>query len=118
MIGSIVILLSFQLAGEVIARGFGLPIPGPVIGLVLLVAALWLRPALEDTMRPLTSTLLGHLSLLFVPAGTGIVGNLDTVRDSGLALLVVLVVSTALAIVAGAWVFAVLARRFAPEDGA
>ncbi|MBJ3764226.1 CidA/LrgA family protein [Maribius pontilimi] len=115
MIGPIVILLLFQLTGEVIARGLGLPVPGPVIGLVLLVCALWLRPQLEDTMRPLTSTLLGHLSLLFVPAGTGIVGNLDTVRDSGLALLAVLVISTALAIVTGAWVFALLARRFAPE---
>ena len=116
MIFPLVLLLCFQLAGEVAARGLALPVPGPVIGLVLLVGALWLRPPLEERMRPLTSTLLGHLSLLFVPAGVGIVGHLDTLRDAGLALIVVLVVSTVLAIVAGAVTFTVLARREAGDE--
>ena len=116
MIGPIVVLLVFQLLGEVVARGLALPVPGPVIGLVFLVVALALRPALEAYLKPLTETLLGHLSLLFVPAGVGIVGHLDTLRDSGVALIVVLIVSTALAILAGALSFAALARRFAPED--
>ncbi len=117
MIGPIVVLLLLQLAGEVTARALGLPLPGPVLGLVFLVIAMALRPATEEFLRPVTRTLLGHLSLLFVPAGVGVVGHLDTLRESGLAIIAIIFVSTALALLAGAWTFAALARASAEEEG-
>ncbi|WOI55752.1 CidA/LrgA family protein [Palleronia sp. LCG004] len=116
MIVPIVVLLMLQLAGEVAARGLDLPVPGPVIGLVLLLVALALRPSLEDLLRPVTSTLLGNLSLLFVPAGVGIVGHLDTLRESGVALVGIIIASTILALLAGAWTFAAIARVTGGED--
>ncbi|PZX19077.1 putative effector of murein hydrolase LrgA (UPF0299 family) [Palleronia aestuarii] len=117
MIVPIALLLILQLAGEVLVRALGLPVPGPVVGLIFLLIALFARPKLEEMLRPVTRTLLGNLSLLFVPAGVGIVGHFGTLRESGLALIGIILVSTALAIVAGAWTFALLART-APEDEA
>lgn len=110
MILPIVVLLVMQLLGEIFVRALGLPVPGPVVGLVLLVVAMALRPSLEEMLQPVTRTLLGNLSLLFVPAGVGVVGHLDTLRESGVVLIAIITVSTALAIVAGAWTFSALAR--------
>lgn len=77
MIGAITALLLCQLAGELAARALHLPIPGPVIGMVLLFVALLLRHGAEgEAPAPLASvadTLLANLGLLFVPAGVGVV---------------------------------------------
>ena len=110
MIRALAILLLFQLAGESLARGLGLPLPGPVLGLAGLFLALLLRPSLRETMEDTCKTLLGHLSLLFVPAGVGVVAHLDTFGRNGLALIVALVISTALAILAAAAAFGLVAR--------
>ena len=106
----ILILLSFQLAGEVAARALGLPLPGPVIGLAGLFALLVLRPRVADRVRPAAAGLLSHLSLLFVPAGVGIVGHLATLRADGAAIAVALVGSTILAMAVAALVFRGVAR--------
>jgi holin-like protein len=66
------ILLSFQLAGEVITRLAGWPIPGPVVGMALLLGALTLGLPSEGGLSQVSSGLLAHLSLLFVPAGVGV----------------------------------------------
>lgn len=120
MLHAILILLACQLAGEATTRGLGLPLPGPVLGLMLLLLGFALFPGLAGLMRPLASGLLGHLSLLFVPAGVGVIGHLDRLGGQGAVLLAALVISTALAIAAGALAFIAVARLTgqgrSPED--
>lgn len=113
--GAVLILL-FQLAGEVAARALALPLPGPVLGMVALVVALVAVPRLLAVVAPVADALLGHLSLLFVPAGVGVIAHLTLLRDQGLAVALALAVSTALAIVAGAWAFALTARLTGSRD--
>ncbi|RJL06517.1 CidA/LrgA family protein [Paracoccus aestuarii] len=116
MIQTLAIILGFQLTGEVLSRALSLPLPGPVTGLVLLVLACILRPALAEAIRPVTQGLLAHLSLFFVPAGVGIVAHWDLLRDQGLGLAVALMGSTLLAIAAGAWAFTAVARLTGSEE--
>ena len=109
MIAHLALLLAFQLAGEIVARGLALPLPGPVIGMALLFVSLVTVPrlrAIADTARGL----LGHLSLLFVPAGVGVVGHLDKLANDGAALALAIVGSTVLAILAGVGSFLAVAR--------
>ncbi len=87
-------LLVFQLAGEVTARGLDLPVPGPVLGMLFLFAFLQWRGGPGADLRTTGESLLRHLSLLFVPAGTGIIVHLHRVADEWLPLLVALVLST------------------------
>ncbi|MFO1405796.1 MAG: CidA/LrgA family protein [Azonexus sp.] len=103
MLGALTQILCFQLVGEAIARGLGLPLPGPVLGMLLLFLALTLRGGASANLQTTSQTLLQHLSLLFVPAGTGIVVHLHRVADEWLPLLVALMLSTAaaLAVTAG-----------------
>ena len=96
MLQTLGLLLGCQLAGEFIARGLGLPIPGPVLGLVILLAALALLPTLSSSLRPTTQVILAHLSLMFVPAGVGVIGNLEVLSSDWGALLLVLTISTIL----------------------
>jgi len=94
MIAALTLLLLFQLIGEVLARWLALPIPGPVIGMLLLFLGLLLRGGPGDNLRTTSQNLLQHLSLLFVPAGTGIMVHLHRVADEWLPLLLSLLVST------------------------
>lgn len=116
MIPALVTILGFQLVGEVVSRGLHLPLPGPVVGLVLLLAAMRLRPGLAGWLRPVGQGMLAHLSLFFVPAGVGIIAHLPLLRDQGLALLAAIVVSTVLALVAGAGAFTLVARWTGSEE--
>ncbi len=118
MIVAITVLLLCQLAGEGLARALALPIPGPVLGLVFLFVLLMLRgrvrpqstPVSETPLGTLCAFLLANLSLLFVPAGVGIIGQTDVLARHGVGLLVALVGSTAISLVVTALVFVFVAR--------
>jgi holin-like protein len=118
MIASLTLILLAQLAGEALARGAGLPVPGPVIGMALLLGFLVLRdrgprplvrlmpqPLRDGTLESTGRGLLANLSLMFVPAGAGIVGRLDVVQAQGLKLALVIVASTGAALAATVLVF-------------
>jgi holin-like protein len=109
-------LLVFQAIGEVLSYALRLPVPGPVLGMVLLLALLLARPTLLARLRPTALELLKHLSLLFVPAGVGVMLHVARIGREWLPIVVALVASTALAIVVTALVVTWAARRFAPEE--
>lgn len=116
MIRVLALILTFQLGGEIASRALALPLPGPVVGLVVLVLACLLRPGLAEAIRPTAQGLLAHLSLLFVPAGVGVVAHWDVLQSHGLGLAVALMGSTALAIAAGALAFTAVARLTGTEE--
>lgn len=126
MIAAFTCILVCQLAGEALARGLGLPVPGPVIGMVFMLLLLFARdrfrarlPAAfaSEALPDAGKGLLAHLSLLFVPAGVGVVQRLDLLGAHGVALLVTLVVSTAAAMLATVGTFVVMARLLGARNG-
>ena len=116
MISALTLLLIFQLIGEVLARWLNLPIPGPVIGMLLLFLALVLRRGPGDDLRNTSQNLLQHLSLLFVPAGTGIMVHLHRVADEWLPLLLSLLISTVATLVVTALAMKLCQRAPAPGE--
>lgn len=90
------ILLVFQSLGEGLVFVLGLPVPGPVVGMLLLFGGLLASPRLLAQVEPAGTELLRHLSLLFVPAGVGIVAAAGSIGNSWLALVASLVGSTLL----------------------
>ena len=111
MLGALTILLVFQLIGEVLAQLFALPVPGPVIGMALLFAALALRGGPSVELRDTAQNLLQHLSLLFVPAGVGVMLHFGRIGDEWLPLMASLIGSTLLTIAVTALVLRALSRR-------
>ena len=116
MIEAFTFLLLAQLAGEVIVRALGVAVPGPVIGLVLLAVILVWRgipKGLSDTAHGL----LRNLSLLFVPAGVGVMRQADAIAGNWLALSLGLIVSTVATLAVTALVFRWAQRRFGRSRG-
>jgi holin-like protein len=111
MLGAITLLLVYQLVGEVIALAFKLPVPGPVIGMLLLFLSLLARGSVPEGLRDTANGLLSHLSLLFVPAGTGVMVHLARVANEWVAISVALIGSTVLTIGVTALVMRALILR-------
>ncbi|QBF45519.1 CidA/LrgA family protein [Janibacter limosus] len=97
-------LLGCQLVGEVISHALGLPIPGSVIGMVLLFGVLLVRkPEVDSGTLGAADGLLRHLQLLFIPAGVGVMVSFGELRADWLPIGGGLVLSwcIGLAVVAG-----------------
>lgn len=102
-------LLLLQVTGEGLARGLGLPFPGPVVGMLLLIPALTV-PMIREPVGLCADFLLRHLSLLFVPVGVGVMSHLELLEHFGGRMLLVIVLSSWAGIVTTAWVLARPAR--------
>ena len=112
----IAIVLGMQLIGEVTATVLGLPVPGPVIGMVLLLILLLRIGSLPAELEQLAGGLLGHLYLYYLPATVGVTAHLALVGTELLPLVAAIVVSSTLAMAATGLVIQILAQRKGDDD--
>ncbi len=83
MITGYIALLGCQLLGEFSVRALGIPIPGPVVGMVVLLVVLLIRkPERTAGVVRAADGLLRHRQLLFIPAGAGVVAYLSVLGAS------------------------------------
>ncbi len=113
MLAGLTWLLVFQCLGEALVRLLGVPVPGPVAGMALLFVGLRLRGAIPETLNTAATGLLQHLSVLFVPAGVGVMLHFGRVADEWQAIVAAIVGSTVLAIAVTAVVMRALVGRSA-----
>ncbi|WP_027573308.1 CidA/LrgA family protein [Bradyrhizobium sp. WSM1743] len=125
MLASLGLILLCQLIGEAVVRGLGLPLPGPVLGLLLLLILLMTRdrfallargPLRNDGVETASKGLLAHLSLLFVPAGVGVVQKLDLLASHGIAITLVLALSVVVTLLATVLTFRLVSRLLKQQD--
>ncbi len=109
-INGLTILLVYQLVGEIAVRFFAVPVPGPVLGMLLLFATLLVRKTADASVDSASRGLLSHLSLLFVPAGVGMVAHLDRISDEWLSIALALVLSTGITMAVTAGVMLGISR--------
>jgi holin-like protein len=115
MLFTFTILLLYQCLGEGLVLLLGLPLPGPVAGMLMLFATLLASPRLLTALERTAGELLRHLSLLFVPAGAGIVVAASGLGGQWLAIVASLVASTALTLAVTALVMRACAPRTRDE---
>jgi len=105
------VLLLFQCLGEALVFVFGLPIPGPVAGMLVLLAALVAWPRLHAVIESGANELLRHLSLLFLPAGVGIIAAAASGSGHWLAIGAAVVTSTLATLAVTALVLQALGKQ-------
>lgn len=115
-LNGITLLLAYQLVGEVIVRLLDLPIPGPVLGMTMLFVTLLIRGHAPESLSTASSALLSHLSLLFVPAGVGMMVHFDRIASEWLPITLALFFSTLITMVATAAIMHFTIRWFAPAS--
>lgn len=112
MLPALTAIFACQLAGELVVTAAELPIPGPVGGLLILLAGLVALGRIPEPLAKVADTLLGHLSLLFVPAGVGVLTHLELIARDAVPIGAALLISTLAAIA----VTGLLMARLAPPE--
>ncbi|MEY3189482.1 MAG: hypothetical protein RIR82_216 [Pseudomonadota bacterium] len=106
MLRAIFVIFFFQLLGEALKKFFEMRIPGPVLGLILLLVVLiFLRrfktaaiTNLKEDVINTSNYILNYLSLLFVPIGVGVVMHLSYLENNLFKVLIIVFISTILTI--------------------
>ncbi|BCR05149.1 CidA/LrgA family protein [Desulfuromonas versatilis] len=110
MVRGFAILLALQFLGEMISRGFGIPVPGNVLGMGLMLLALATGIVKVEWVREATDLLLSHLALFFVPAGVGVMVYFELIGREWLPIVVATLVSTFVVMAVTGWVALLLDR--------
>ena len=116
MLEYVTLILACQLVGEVAVNAIGLPVPGPVLGMVLLFIFLSIRGSVPDDLSKVSGALLGNLSLMFVPAGVGVMVHFELLGTDAIPLSAAVIGSTVLTIAVTALTMTTLKKRFNPTD--
>ena len=114
MLEALTLILVCQLIGEVCVLFAGLPVPGPVLGMLLLLAWFFLRGGLSESIGRTADTLLSHLSLLFVPAGVGVLVHWERVRGQWAAIAAALLLGTLITLAVTAVTMTAVTRLAGP----
>lgn len=119
MVHGFALLLVCQLIGEVAVQALALPVPGPLVGMLLLFVGLLMRGGLPDEVRDAANALLRHLMLLFIPAVTGVMMYFDRIAREWLPFMAACIVGTAVTMIATAltlrWMLRVTGTTREPE---
>lgn len=114
------LLMTFQFLGELLVTATGVPFPGSLCGMILMLAYLHFRGGPSEDLAKVAMTLVDNLGLLFVPAGVAIIGYGGLFARDGLAIAAALVISTLIAVLVVGSVVATSrsARRVERNEGA
>ena len=110
------LILVCQLIGEFAVTKLGAPFPGPVVGMVLLFVFLLLKGEVPEQLGNVSNALLNNLSLLFVPAGVGVMVHFNLLGTDLWPLSIAMVASTLLTVVVTALVMAFLNKYTAKNQ--
>ena len=124
MLRSIFVIFFFQLLGEFLKKFFEMRIPGPVLGLILLLITLiflkkFKKQAITNLKNDVVNTsnyILSYLSLLFVPIGVGVVMHLSYLENNLFKVLIIVFISTILTIAGTAFLMEKINRKLIKND--
>lgn len=116
MLKSITILLAFQALGELLSFALFPSIPGPVLGLISLLAYFFAKGGVPSDIHATANVFTANLGLLFVPAAVGVVVFWPVLAEFGVVILITLMVSVVVTLLGTAWMLDRLAARFMPGE--
>ena len=110
------IILSISLTGEVLSAVLPLPIPASIYGIVILFALLESRVLHVDDIRETSSFLIAIISMLFIPAGVGLMTSFSLLSENLIAYIVITAVSTVVVMAVSGRAAQAVIRREGKED--
>lgn len=103
MLKALTLIFTCQLVGELCAKGTGLPVPGPVLGMVILFLFFCLKRGIPPEIDAVGRGLMQNMSLLFVPAGAGVMVHFKLLGQDLLPIGFSLVAGTLITIALTGW---------------
>lgn len=105
------LILLCQLAGEFAVGALEVSVPGPVLGMILLFVFLVIRGSIPEDLSKVAAGLLNNLSLMFVPAGVGVMVHFKLLGSDAVPISISLIVSTLLTVAVTALIMSKLNKR-------
>lgn len=109
-----IVLIAYFL-GMVLQSLLNLPIPGTVLGLILLFIALCTGIVKVEMIEDICDVLISHMSFLFVPAGVGLMVSFGVLKGKWIPFIIIIIVSTILVWIVTAYVVAFLRKGHSHE---
>lgn len=100
----LMVILAAYFLGVLMQLVFNLPIPGTVLGLVLLFLALFFGIVKIEMIEDICEVLISHMSFLFIPAGVGLMTSFDMLKGKVIAFSVIIIISTCIVWIVTAYV--------------
>ncbi|WP_066894293.1 CidA/LrgA family protein [Clostridium nigeriense] len=94
-----IIILGIYLIGELISKGLSLPLPGNIIGMIILLLLLCTKVIKVEKVESISTFFLNHLSFFFIPAGVGLMSSFDSIKNSLVHILILCLITTAIVII-------------------
>ena len=88
------IILFITFLGEILSKTLSLPLPGTVVGMLLLLACLITKIIKVDSLKITSNYMLDNLAFFFLPAGVGIISSLNILSGNTFKILTVIIIST------------------------
>lgn len=111
-----IIILGIYLLGEFISKTLNLPIPGNVLGMLILLLLLIFKIVKVEQIETISNFFLDHLAFFFIPAGVGLISSFDIIKDIGIQLLVVCIITTAITMGITGKIVELLLKKSLKED--
>ena len=111
IIEQIGVIIGITYLGEIISRMISLPIPGPVIGMLILFILLYFNFIRVNSIQLFSELLLSNLAFFFIPPGVGLISAMDTLAGNWLKLIAVIIITTILTIVTTGWTVDYVIKR-------
>lgn len=115
MLQGLIILIALQLLGDALSEYFELPVPGAIIGMVLLLSYLIIKGQLSKPLDQATSALLPYLPLFLIPASVGVIQYGPLLKQEGFAIITALIISVVLSFICTPFIFRTLRKLQAPK---
>ncbi|GAB6167601.1 CidA/LrgA family protein [Clostridium carnis] len=93
-----ILILGIYLIGELISKGFKLPVPGNIIGMLILLLLLCTKVIKVEKVETVSNFFLDHLAFFFIPAGVGLLTSFGSVKDSLLIIIIICIITTIIVI--------------------
>ncbi|MBD7912211.1 MULTISPECIES: CidA/LrgA family protein [Clostridium] len=112
-----IIILGIYLIGEIISRVLSLPVPGNILGMIILLLLLCTKVIKTEQIETTTNFLLDHLAFFFIPAGVGLMTSFGIIKDTWFKLIIVCVITTIIIIASTGLMVQFISRRIKKEQG-
>lgn len=93
-----ILILSIYFSGEIISKVFSLPIPGNIMGMIILFVLLATNTVKVEKVENLANFFLDHLAFFFIPASVGLMSSFHTLKGSILEIVILCIITTILVI--------------------
>lgn len=111
-----IIIIGIYLISEFISESLSLPIPGNILGMLLLLVLLLTKVIKLEQIETIANFFLDHLAFFFIPAGVGLMNSAGIIADSWFRLIIVCVITTIIIIAMTGITVQFISRRLSKEE--